>query len=344
MEPWKIPTHSLDRFAMSLLRRFLHVAYALILVVIIGVIGYMVIEGWSFLDALYMTVITITTVGYGEVHGLSTAGRIFSIVLIIGGVGVIFYTLTIIVQYLAEGYISNILGRSRMKGKLSKLKGHVILCGYGRVGQEVARALEAEGTQFIIVEQDQGVMAKAADDGYLYLEGDATHDEVLSEAGIDKAHALVAAVGGDADNIYITLSARGMNPDLVIVARANTEESESKLRRAGADRIVYPLRVGGRRMAKSALHPLVVDFIDTTMHIHGRELFLEDLKVDSTSPLSGMTIAEGQRHSSGTAILAVRKKDGVILTNPPPETILELEDELVIIGTREQLRTLEGSS
>jgi voltage-gated potassium channel len=329
---------------MSLLRRFLQVIYVLLLVVIAGVIGYMVIEGWSFVDALYMTVITISTVGYSEVHGLSTAGRIFSIILIIGGVGVMFYTLTTIVQYLAEGYISNLLGRSRMKGKLSKLKGHVILCGYGRVGQEVAHALEAEGTPFIIVELDQEGLAKAANDGYLYLQGDATQDEVLSEAGIDKARALVAAVGGDADNIYITLSARGMNPNLVIVARANTEESESKLRRAGADRIVFPLRVGGRRMAKSALHPLVVDFIDTTMHIHGRELFLEDLKVDSTSPLAGMTIAEGQRHSSGTAILAVRKKGGAILTNPPQETILELGDELVIIGTREQLRVIEEST
>ena len=329
---------------MSLLRRFLQIVYALILVVIIGVIGYMIIEGWSFLDALYMTIITITTVGYGEAHSLSTAGTVFTIVLIIGGVGVMLYTLTTIVQYIAEGYISNILGRSRMKGKLSKLKGHVILCGYGRVGQEIAHAFEREGTSFIIVEPDQEACAKATQDGYLYLQGDATSDEVLTEAGIQRARALVAAVRSDADNIYITLSARGMNPHLVIVARATTEESESKLRRAGADRIVFPLRVGGRRMAMSALHPLVVDFIDTTMHTHDRELVLEDLKVGPTSPIAGMTIGEGQRYSIGTAILTVKKKDGSILTNPPQETILEIGDELVVIGTREQLRSLEGSS
>ena len=329
---------------MSLLRRLLQVVYVLILVIIVGVIGYMFLEDWSFIDALYMTIITISTVGYGEVHGLSTGGRLFSIFLIVGGVGVMFYTVTAIVQYLAEGYLSGVFGRNRMKGKLSKLSGHIILCGYGRVGQEVAHAFKREGAGFIVIEQGPEAFAKAAYDGYLCLQGDATKDDVLDQAGINRAKALVAAVGGDADNIYITLSARGMNPRLLIVARATDAETESKLKRAGADRIIFPLRVGGRRMAVSATRPLVVDFIDTTMQIHDRELVLEDVKVGADSPLAGATIDEGQRHLRGAAILAVREGAGSILTNPSPETRLEPGDELVVIGTREQLRLLEGST
>lgn len=319
---------------MSFLRRFLRVIFALLLVIAVGVIGYMAIEGWSFLDALYMTVITLSTVGYSEVHDLSTAGRVFSVVLIIGGVGVMFYTLTTIVQYLTEGHLANILGRRRMKEKLSKLKGHVILCGYGRVGQEVARAFESEGTSFVVVDLDQEAVAKSADDGYLSLQGDATSDDVLNEARIHQARGLVAAAGSDADNIYITLSAKGLRPDLFIVARACAEESESKLRRAGADRIILPLRVGGRRMAMLALRPLVVDFIERTMYSRDLELMLENVAIGPSSPLVGMTISDGERYSGGTAVLAVKKRDG---------TLLELGDELVIIGTREQLRTLEGS-
>jgi len=327
---------------LSLLRRFLPVAYAVLVVLVVGVVGYMAIEGWSFLDALYMTVITVSTVGYFEVHSLSTAGRVFTVVLIIGGVGVMLYALTSIVQYLTEGYLGTLLGRSRMKGKLSKLKGHVILCGYGRVGQEVASAFSDEKTEFVVIEQSQEAHAKAAFDGCLCLQGDATMDSVLEEAGIHSARALVAAVGTDADNIYITLSARGMNPHLAIVARASTEESESKLRRAGADRIIFPLRVGGQRMAMSALHPLVVDFIDTTLRVHGRELVLEEVTVGPTSPLAGVSIGQGQPHTVGTAILAVKKKDGDVLTNPPPDTLVETGDQLVVIGSREHLHLLEG--
>jgi voltage-gated potassium channel len=323
-------------------QRFLRVIGALFLVVATGVIGYMAIEGWSFLDALYMTITTISTVGYKEIHELSTAGMIFSIVLIIGGVGVLFYTLTTVAQYLLEGQLANILGRRRMKEKISKLKGHIILCGYGQVGREVARVFKGEGTPFIVVDLDQEALAKAASDGYLYLQGNATSDAVLQEAGIHQARGLVAALGSDADNVYVTLSARGLRPDLFIVARGCADESESKLTRAGADRTISPHRLGGRHMAMLALRPLVVDFLDTAVHSRDHELVLEELKVGSSSPLAGVTIKEGQQYSGGTAILAVKKRDGSLLTHPSPETLLELGDELVIIGTREQLRALEG--
>jgi len=321
----------------------LWIAYTLLLVVGIGIIGYMIIEGWSFLDALYMTVVTLSTVGYEEVHSLTTAGRIFSILLIIGGVGVMLYTLTTIVRYLIEGGFTNILGRRRMKEKLSKLKGHVILCGYGKVGREVARVFKREGTPFVVVELNQEALDDATDAGYLCLHGNATSDDVLKEAGVQQARALVAALGSDADNLYTTLSARELHSDLFIVARASAEESEPKLKRAGADRIMSPYRIGGRRMAMLTLRPLVVDFIDITMHSRGRELVLENIKVWPVSPVEGKNVKEGSKCCGGAAILAVRKKDGSLLANPSQETLLELEDELVIIGTREQLRALEGS-
>ena len=328
---------------MSTRRRFIIIISALVIIVSIGVIGYEIIEGWSFVDALYMTVITLSTVGYGEVHQLSTAGRIFSIVLIISGVGAMLYTLTTIVQYILEGGFGDILGRRRMKEKIASLKRHVILCGYGKVGHEVARVFESEGTSFIIIEMDQETVSKAVDNGYLCIQGNATSDDVLKEAGIERARALVAALGSDADNLYMTLSAKEMRPDLFIVARASTEESEPKLLRAGADRIMSPYRIGGRHMAMLTLRPLVVDFVDTTMLSRGRELVLENIKVSSGSPVEGKTVKEGSQCCGGAAILAVRKKDGRLLTNPAQDTLLDLEDELVIIGTRNQLRTLEGT-
>jgi len=328
---------------MDTRRRFLWVAYTLFMVIGIGVIGYTYIEGWPWLDALYMTVITLATVGYGEVHGLSNAGMIFSIVLIVCGVGVMLYATSTIVQYLIEGQFANIWGRRRMKEKISKLKGHVILCGYGQVGRQVARVFESEKTPFVIIDHNEEALANAADAGYLYLEGNATSDEVLKEAGVERARALVAALATDADNLYVTLSARELHSDLFIVARASVEESESKLQRAGADRTMSPYRIGGRRMAMLTLRPLVVDFIDTTMHSGGRELVLENVKIWSGSPVEGKTVGEGRKHCGGVSILAVRKKDGRLLSNPSPETLLESEDELVIIGTHEQLHGLEGS-
>jgi len=308
-----------------------------------GVAGYMAIEGWSFLDALYMTVITLSTVGYKEVGDLSTGGRVFSIFLIVGGVGVIAYAFGAAIQYLGEAHLGQVLGRRRMRERVSRLADHMILCGYGEVGREVARVFEAEGVKCVVIEMDPEAAGRAAADGYLYVSGNATTDDVLNEAGIMKARGLVAAVGSDADNLYITLSVKGIRPDLLVVARARNEESESKLKRAGADRVILPLRLGGQRMAMLALHPLVVDFIETTMHRRGGDLFLEDIRVSPGSPVAGMTIREGQQCCGGGAILAVKKRDGALVTSPSQEATIEPGDELVILGTRQQLRGLEGS-
>ena len=328
---------------MSPRQRLLTIVYALISIVSAGVIGYMTIEGWSFVDALYMTVITLSTVGYQEVRELSEGGRVFNVVLIVFGVGTMLYTLTTLVQYVLEGNLASIWGRRRMKEKTSKLKDHVILCGFGLVGREVARVFKSEGVPFVVIEQDPEALTLAAKNDYLCLQGDATSDEMLEAAGIRKARALVAALGSDADNVYVTLSARGTRPDLFIVARASVEESEPKLTRAGADRTMSPYRIGGRRMAMLTLRPVVVDFIDTTMRSRGGELVLENVRVSSSSPVGGKTIEEGRRYCGEAAILAVKKRDGDLLANPSPETLVEVDDELVVIGTREQLRGLEGS-
>jgi voltage-gated potassium channel len=326
---------------MNSLRRLIWSIGALVAIVVIGVIGYMVIEGWSFLDAIYMTITTITTVGFREVHPLSDAGRIFSIFIIIGGVGGALYVLTTVMGYILEGQFGITVGRQRMKNRIARLKDHFILCGYGRVGQAIARAFSEEEVPFVIIANNEEHIAKAEKDGYLYIFGDATSDEVLKEAGIERAHGLVSAVGSDTDNTFITLSARELRPDIFIEARSSGPESESKLRRAGADRIISPHAIGGRRMAIMALRPAVVDFIDTVTYGPGRELQLENVDMASGSPLIGQTM-EQARSQVGITVLAMRKKSGKLLANPPGEEVIEDGDRLIVIGTKKRLAALES--
>jgi voltage-gated potassium channel len=329
-----------ERSMMDASRRVLGGIVALVAIIIVGVIGYEVIEGWSFLDALFMTITTITTVGYSEVHPLSTGGQIFTIFLIVGGVGGALYALTGIMEYIIAGYFRTTLGRRRMRSKIAQLKGHFVLCGFGRVGAEIARTFREEGVPFVIVERDPQRIAQIDQAGYLYVQGDATSDKVLREAGIEHARGLVAAVGTDTDNTYITLSARGLCPDLFIESRANDLEAEMKLKRAGADRVASPHSVGGRRMAMLALRPAVVDFIDTVISRRGREMQLESVLANRGSPLVGLTL-KAARSGSGIAILAMQKKDGRLLPNPRDSEIIEEDDRLIVIGTDQQLGNLE---
>ncbi len=326
---------------MSPLQRLIWGLCAFAAIVAIGVIGYEAIEGWSIMDSLYMTITTITTVGYMEIHPLSQAGRIFSIFLIVGGVGGALYILTTLMGYILEGHFGITMGRRRMKTKIAKLKGHFILCGYGRVGQEIAQVFSEEGVPFIIIDNDEETIASAEAAGYLCLHADATSDETLKQAGIKQARGLVAAVGNDAENTYITLSARGLRPDLFIEARSSSSEAEDKLNRAGADRVISPHSIGGRRMALLALRPAVVDFIDTVTYGRGRELELENVDVGSGSSLIGKTMEEA-RSRVGITILAMRKQSGKLIANPPGEEIIEDGDRLIVIGTKKRLSALES--
>lgn len=324
--------------------RFRIALSALIAVFVIGTVGYMVIEGWSFLDSLFMTAITLSTTGYGEVHPLHDDGRVFSIVLMVGGIGTMFYTVTILAEYVTEGQFGSRLWRRKMKDQIGKLNDHFIVCGYGRVGREVTEHLRAQGHSFMVIEKDQAGFDRAAKDGCLCVLADVTSDETLKEAGIGKARALIAAVGQDVDNVYVTLSARELNPNIFIAARASSDDSEHKLRRAGANRVVFPERLGGRRMAMIALRPWVVDFIDATLYGRQKEFALEDIAIGPESPVAGKTIAEGQGSCGGATILAIKKKDGTLIPHPSLTTVVEPGDEVVVIGTMEQLKTLEGSS
>jgi voltage-gated potassium channel len=325
---------------MNSLKRLVWSIGGFVAIVALGTLGYEVIEGWSFLDSIYMTVTTITTVGFREVHPLSEAGRIFTIVLIIFGVGGALYVLTNLMGYILEGQFGITMGRRRMKTRIAKLKNHFILCGYGRVGEEIAQAFSEEGVPFVVIANNPEHIAKAEKEGYLTILGDATSDDVLNEAGIERAHGLVAAVGNDADNTFITLSARERRPDLFIEARSSGHEAEGKLRRAGADRVISPHTIGGRRMAMLALRPAVVDFIDTVTYGRGREMELENLDVSGDSPLVSRTIAQA-RSQDGITVLAMRKKSGKLIANPPGEEVIEEGDRLIVIGTKERLAGLQ---
>ncbi len=315
---------------------------AILAIIVIGTIGYLIIEHWSFIDSIYMTITTLSTVGFQEVHKLSTAGRIFTMVLILVGTGTMLYAATAVVQYLLEGNLGNIIGRRRMKTEIAKLKGHTILCGYGKVGKEVAHVFKDEKTPFVVIEQDEKACNRATTDGFLCVNMNAANDEGLKEAGIMSAKALVAALGSDADNLYVTLSAKSLRPDIFVVARIDNDESEGKLKRAGADRTMSPYGIGGRRLAMMTLKPLVVDFIDTTMDRQGHEFTLENVKVMEGSTMEGISVKEGVRRINGGHILAIKKKSGHLITNPSHETLLDAGDELVLMGTRDQLNGIEN--
>jgi voltage-gated potassium channel len=309
-------------------------------VIVFGVIGYEVIEGWNFLDSIYMTVTTITTVGYREVHPLSDGGRIFSIFLMIGGVGGALYILSGIVGYVVEGNIGTVWERRKMQNKIGNLKGHFILCGFGRVGEEIARAFKEEEVPFIVIDNRPECIARLEKTEYIYLEGDATQDEILKSAGIERAHGLIAAVGSDTDNTYITLSARGLRPDIYIEARASSPEAVTKLERSGANRVILPHAIGGRRMAMLALRPSVVDFIDNVIYSRGHEMRLENVDIAENSKLIDLSIKD-VRDKTRVSVLAVQKKGRTLNPNPTGEEVVEEGDKLIVIGTKAQLGSLE---
>jgi voltage-gated potassium channel len=313
----------------------------LLLVVIAGTLGYRFIEGWSFLDSLYMTITTITTVGYSEVHPLSTAGRIFGIFLILCGVGTAFYILTSLVQYMLEGELGIRIGRQRMEAKIRKLNNHFILCGYGRVGQAIANILREQEAKLVVIDRDKEYINKAQEAGLLTIHGDATKDESLKQAKIDSARGIIIALGDDASNIYTTLTAKELNATLPVVARANNEEAQRKLRQAGADRIVAPEAIGGARMARLALRPQAVEFIETVLFGREKQLLVEEIEASEGSPLVGSTIKDIEEQFSGIRILALKEKNGVLIPNPGPHATVSNESSLTAFGTIEQLRSIE---
>jgi voltage-gated potassium channel len=313
-------------------------------ILLLGTLGYMAIEGWTALDAVYMTVTTMATVGFGEIHPLSSNGRLFTIGLIILGVGGALYLLTAMMQFVFEGHLGRNLERRRMQRRIESLREHFILCGYGRVGRQVARDFQSAGVPFVLIDVNQASLDTAADEGCLCVRGDAADDETLRRAGIDRARGLVTCVNSDADNIFVTLSARALRSDLFIVARGNNDDAAPKLRRAGADRVVSPYSIGGRQMAMLATRPAAVEFVDRVLGRADVDLLLEDFAIGPGSPLVGKTVRQvGQEIAPGVLILAIRRQ-AQLVTQPPAETAVGIGDELVAFGTSAQLRALESVS
>jgi len=308
-------------------------------VVVIGTIGYWLL-GLSVLDALYQTVTTVSTVGFREVEPFATPEKLFTIPVILLGVGTALYTFGVLVETLVEGRITDVFGRRRMERRVEEMQGHVIVCGWGRVGRTVASFVRGAGDDVVVIENAPDRVASCP---FPVLEGDATDDSILRRAGIARARALVAAIDTDAENLYITLSGRSLNPELFIVARARIEASEPKFTRAGANRVVNPQQIGGARMAAFALQPNVAEFLDVVMHDGSLEFRLEEIPIPERSVLAGVSVREAHiRDQTGALVLALRHGDGHFTTNPSPATVMEPGQVLIAIGTKVQLDALAG--
>lgn len=306
-----------------------------------GTLGYSIIEDWGAFEALYMTVITLATVGYGEVHRLSHQGQIFTIVLIVFGVGTIAYTIGSMIQFMVEGQLYQLLGRKKVQKQISRLQGHYIICGYGRIGRRISHELSAKPIPFIVVENDPKRCQQLAEDGYLFIEGDAARDEILEQAGIRRAKGLITAVISDSANVFIILTAREINPNLFIMARASEERSEVKLIRAGANKVVSPYTIGASRMAQAILRPSVVDFIDIATGRQHLELQLEEIPVIPESRLVGKNLSEsGIRNELGLIIVGIKHDDQMIF-NPDGQTIIEAGHILIALGEPPDIQKLE---
>lgn len=316
------------------LRAFVAALALLVTVVSYGVVGYVVVEHYSALDAVFMTVITITTVGYEEVRPLDDAGKVFSITLIVFGVLVFLYTFGVLVEQLSSGRWREYRRSRRMDAELRRLRDHVIVCGYGRIGEQVVRDLEAQGHPYVVVEMNEQPLEAVRRDQRLHVMGDAAADDVLHAAGIDRARALVSAVDSDERNVYIVLTARSLNPKVFIVARSSYPDSVPKLRRAGADRVVSPYALSGRRMADLALQPAVVDVIDMVMADGSRRMAIEELVVPAGLE-AGITAAA--LRGPGATLLAIRGNDGRLSVGPDDSEPLRPDDLVIAMGTREQL-------
>jgi voltage-gated potassium channel len=323
-------------------RAQLRFALALVVgVVVVGTIGYWAL-GLSPLDAAYQTVTTITTVGFREVGTFGAAQKVFTIVIILAGVGTVLYTLTLIVQLVVEGRLAEFVGRRRMDRKIADMSDHVVVCGWGRVGRAVAHDLHERGRAVVVVDSDRERLENCP---FPAMVADATLDENLRAARVEQARALVAALAGDAENLFVTLSGRALNTDLFIVARARQEDSISKLRQAGADRVVNPQALGAARMASFVEQPNVAEFIDVVMHERSMEFRMREFEITASSGLARQSLRDARlRERANVLVLALRMADGLFVTNPDPDTRLEPGEVIIAVGTDEDLCRLEQIS
>jgi voltage-gated potassium channel len=327
----------------TLRRRLVVALFAFPALVAVGTLGYMAIEGWSFSDALFMAATTITTVGFGEVRPLSERGRLFTILLLLVGLTAVWYALSVLVSVALEGELGLRWEERRMERQVSEARDHHIIAGVGRVGWQTALALRDLGHQVVAIDADAVAVSDAIASGFLVVEGDATEDATLARAGIDRAAGLITTLGSDADNVFVTLSARALHATLPIVARANEASAVPKLIRAGATQVVSPYDMAGRQLARLALRPRTVDFIENLFKGPSGALVVEDVHVDPGSPLVGMSVQAVHERVPHAIFIAVRH-DGQIMSPPAPNFRLSSGDEIAAVGTEVNLRRLEDSS
>jgi voltage-gated potassium channel len=314
-------------------------------VLCVGTAGYVVIEGWDVFDAFYMTITTVTTVGYGEIHPLSRTGRVFNSGVIILGVATVLYTFSFLMARLVEGDLQARWARRRRERMLDDLTNHFIICGFGRIGQIVAREFARQSIPFVIIERDGERMQAAIDTGYLAVEADASSEDVLRRLSISRARGFIAAVSTDADNVFAILTARLLRPDLFIIGRAETEDAKAKLVRAGADRVLSPYQIGGLQLAQTALRPAVVDFVQLATSSDNLDLNMEQVQIAEGAPLAGRSIIEASlRQRFGVVVVGIQRASGAMEFNPPPESIMRVGDYLVVLGQAKNLRDLEAAA
>ncbi len=311
----------------------------------VGTVGYMIIERLTFWEALYMTVITVSTVGYREIVLPSRAGEIFTMVVIISGLATVVYVTTSVVELLLEGRLLELMGRRRVLRELQDMTGHYIICGYGRVGKQIAMECQGRGTSVVVIEKEPGVVEACLNDGFVAVKGDAAEEATLRKAGLERAAGLVTALSSDADNLFVTMTARMVRPDIFIVGRCNSDETESKLYRAGADRAISPHNVGGRHMAALLLKPLVCDFLDVVTHGELVELVLEDISVESGAAVVGRSIRDILVEDlKGIGVLGLKRPKRDFVVNPGGATVLDGGDILIVQGLPDQIKELRRVS
>jgi voltage-gated potassium channel len=302
----------------------------------------MAVEGWNAWDAFYMTVITITTVGYREVHTLSRAGEVFTAGLLIVGVSTALYTFTLMAAAVVEGGLPRQFQRRRAIRMIDTIKDHFIICGYGRIGSLVASQFRRQNIGYVVVERDGGRQQAAVEDGGLAVEADASREEVLKRVGIDRARGLIAAVSTDAENVYTVLTARGLRPDLFIIGRSENDDAARKLKQAGADRVISPYQIGAIQMAQTALRPAVVDFVALATSSDNVELAMEEVPVGSGSRVANQSLLTANlRQRFGVIVVGIQRQDGRMEFNPEPDTSIRVGDKLVVLGRPDSLKRLE---
>jgi voltage-gated potassium channel len=323
------------------LQMWMRLLAGVFLIIVTCVVGIRFFEGYSLLNALWYTIESLTTVGYGDLVPATAGGKIFMMIMLLVGISYVLYVLSNGIAMIVEGRVSDLLGRHKMQRRIDKLENHILICGAGRVGAEVIHHLKQDKATFVVIESDQGVIKELKDQDLLIMEGDATNDDILIGAGIHKARGIIAALPSDADNVFITLTAKELNPNIIVVARANRRDSESKLMRAGADRVVAPEALGGRRMATSILRPATVQFVDTIMNRQGNEIEIEEISVSDNSSVCCQTVGQAAiKDRTGVTVIAIVRQ-GEIYGVPGDDEFIKPDDVLISIGLREHLVKLE---